>query len=96
MGKRAIEISYELWKGMFTKGWCAEKVVCIEGLPESASFIGAMIRDAPVLDWKQGVVSNLLVFEDASFQDEAGFKIPLMNGDQVLVMDIVYRNTHDD
>lgn len=41
MGKRAIEVSSQLWQQIHTVGWRAgDKVIveCIEGLPESATF----------------------------------------------------------
>lgn len=44
MGKRAIEISGELWQEWLTVGWSIghpDKIECIEGLPEGAKFCSA-------------------------------------------------------
>jgi len=37
-GYGVISFSAELLQDMVTKGWCMEKVECIEGLPENAEF----------------------------------------------------------
>ena len=47
MGKRAVEVSGELWQQMCTVGWRAgDKAIveCVDGLPEGATFYGVEYR----------------------------------------------------
>jgi len=50
MGKRAIEISGELWQEWLTRGFSIgfpDKIECTEGLPEGATFHAAFYRQWP-------------------------------------------------
>jgi len=47
MEKRAVRVSHELWKQMFTEGYTSGGIRCVKGLPEDARLVGVKLHDRP-------------------------------------------------
>ncbi len=79
-----VKASFELWQQIITTGWTvpgarANKIECVEGLPEGAKL--AHIRYDQPLDTPKGVVGVLIfTFSHDSFDEvEDGDLIPTIN-----------------
>ena len=83
MGKRAIEVSGQLWQEMTTVGWrCGDRSVveCIEGLPEDAVFYD--------VEYRGGFEALHFVFEHPDWPErEPGGDIP--------TLDVVHRSYYN-
>lgn len=98
MGRRAVLMSFELWKDVLTKGWTAEYIECTKGLPESARLVGTYSRQR--LQEREGFVipqqDLVVLFESDEWNDGAkGYRERLPNGDDVLILDIEWSTEYD-
>ena len=83
MGKRAVQVSNQLWQQILTVGWRAgDKAIveCIEGLPEDAVFYD--------VEYRGGFEVLHFVFEHPDWPEaDSDANIPVMH--------VVYRNYYD-
>ena len=83
MGKRAVEVSGEFWQEICTKGWSAghpDRLECVEGLPEDATFVAAYYEQReglalPIVvfvfehpDWPEGISEYAIPYINVGFK----------------------------
>jgi len=85
MGKRAVQVSGELWQQICTVGWTGNRLECIEGLPEGVTFHSAFYIPSVCL----GTHILTFVFEHPDWP-----KLEL--GEEIPMIEVVWKQTYDD
>lgn len=98
MGRRAVLMSFELWKEILTQGWKAEYIECTKGLPDDAEIIGTYNRQK--LQQRAGLIiprqDLVILFESQEWNNaDKGYRERLPNGDEVLILDVEWSTEHD-
>lgn len=98
MGKRAVQMSFELWSQMMTTGWQTDHIECIEGIPEDARLVDTFQTERAIQRGNIYVpVHDLVcVFEHESWSDIShGRTIQAPSGQVIYSIDITYRQDQD-
>ena len=83
MGKKAVQVSGELWQEICTVGWSVgapDKVECIKGLPEGATFCEAFYEYPHMF---------VFVFEHPDWPE-------IEPGEDMLIIEIAWGRTYGD
>lgn len=81
MAKRAVMMSFELWKEILTTGWRAEWIECIEGLPEDAQLVETFNRGILGIE----LPDLVMIFESPQWKEnEEGFTVKAPSGEDIL------------
>ena len=92
MGKRAVQVSNQLWQEICTIGWRAGDrsiVECVEGLPEGAVFYSAYFKSNGEQPLHRPIL--VFVFEHPDWPGHDEYQL----GDNLPVIDVTHRSYYD-